>query len=180
VKTNRQSHHSRQQGGVLAAVLILLGTLLAFALVIAAIAWWFWSSVEDFPQDATPAVVMQTRQPFVDQIDGVIVAGPSRFQVAANLENEQLPDDLLYLALVKEGEFGSNKDETMEIVKRVDWSGHSWTIVNGTGHGTLATASGERQVIVVQQDIADPEIGDHWIAFFPRDPDAAMVHNDSE
>lgn len=177
---NQPTDQSRQRGGVLAAVLILLGTLLAFALVIGAIAWWFWSAVEDFPEDATSAVVMQTRQPFVDQIDNVIVAGPSRFQVAANLENEQLPDDLLYLALIKEGEFGSTDDETMEIIKRVEWSGHSWTVINGTGHGTLSTASGERHVIVVQQNIANPEIGDSWMALFPRDPHAAMVHNDSE
>lgn len=179
--TNRKlTTQRRQRGGVLAAVLILLGTLLAFALVIGGVAWWFWSSVEDFPDDAKPAVVLQTRQPFVDQIDGVITAGPTRFQVAANLENAQLPDDLLYLAVVKEGEFGTTDDETMEIVKRVEWSGHSWTTMNGTGHGTLSTPSGERPVIIVRQEIADPEIGDHWIALFPRDLDAVVVQSDTE
>lgn len=177
---NKPLNGAHQRGGILAAVLILLGTLVAFAILIGAVAWWFWSSVEDFPEDATPAVVLQTRQAFVDQINNVIVAGPTRFQIAANLENEPLPDDLLYLAVIKEGEFGTSDDDSMEIVKRMQWSGHSWTILNGIGHGTLSTASGEQQVIVIQQDIENADVGDHWLAFFPRDVDAAVVQSDTE
>lgn len=159
---------STQRGGVLAAVLILLATLLTFALIIGGMFWWFWSAIEEFPEDAKPAVVLQTRQPFVDQVDAVIAAGPTKFQVAANLEKADFPNDLLYLALVKDGEFGTDDDETMEIVRRLEWSGHSWAVMNGTGHGTLSTINGDREVLVVKQEIANTDIADHWLALFER------------
>lgn len=165
---------------MLAAVLILLATLLTFALIIGAMFWWFWSAVEEFPDDAKPAVVLETRQPFVDEIDAVIDAGPTKFQVAANLERTEFPDDLLYLALVRDGEFGVNDDETMEIIRNVEWSGHSWTVMNGTGHGTLSTANGDRPVLIIQREVANSTIADYWFALFERPHVSPGVQTASE
>lgn len=159
-----RDHH----GGILSAVLISLATIGTIVLLIGMLGWWVWGKIENFPDDARPEVVISQHQHTVDAINAIVSAETSRIQAAARLESSDLSPDLLYLALVTENDNFGFDDDKLEVVKRVEFSGHSWTIMNGAGHGTLNTDSGDLPVLLIKQDIDNPEIGEHWLAMFPR------------
>jgi len=158
----------RDRGGVLAIVMVILGIIVGIAVLIAMAGWWLWQSAENFPDDVRPEIVLASHQQFVDSIDSVIVDNPSFYQVAAKLENLSFPEELIYLAIYNEPEDGFGMDEAKPVVQKVQWSGHSTSIMNGTGHGTLDTEQGEMSIIVIERPIDNAAIGKYWRAYFPR------------
>jgi len=161
---NRQD----QRGGVLAIVLIVLGIIVGIVVLVALAGIWLWKSAENFPDDARPDIVLAAYQEFVDDIDATIAQSTTFYQAASKLEQASVPGELIYLGIFSEPENGIGMDEEKPIIARTTWSGHSSSIMNGTGHGTITTAAGKKAIIIIERPIENPAIGAYWRAYFPR------------
>lgn len=96
----------------------------------------FASAVDNFPEYAKKEAVYRQYGPLIGDVQAAIDASESMHDLAARLEKLQLPDELLYLALIKETSSSFDEDK-LEIVERIDVRSSSYTLIDGTGHGKL-------------------------------------------
>lgn len=124
----------------------------------------FASAVDDFPEYAKKEAVYRQYGPFIADVQAAIDASESMHDLAARLENLQLPDELLYLALTKETSNSFDEDK-LEIVERINVSSSSYMLVEGTGHGKL----NDLPVIVIELPVNRHSIEDCFI-YLRHDP----------
>lgn len=183
---------ARSRGSALSGVLIALGVAVLLIAIVVAGAMFGWNRVTEevgdlseegvieslFESASEPEVqaAVDARQDLIAYVEAIIASESTRFQTAAKLEQLELPDDVLYLALTREVQH-QFEDDVTEIAKRLDWSGRSISLFNGNGTGTLYTETGDVSVIVVERDVADRDFADEWVMYLkdarPASPDPA-------
>lgn len=117
-------------GLVIAAILALIG-FGAVKLFQGAI-----FSVENFPEYAEKDAVYARYGSFIEEVQTTIDASQSMHDLAARLEKISMPEELVYLTLIKEDGDPFDSDD-LEIVKKFDVKSKQHTIINGTGYGKL-------------------------------------------
>lgn len=96
----------------------------------------FTDAVDDFPEYAKKDTVYKRHGELIAEIEAIISGSQSMYDLAARLEKMTLPDEIVYLTLIKitEDSFTDNK---IDVVKTLEITSRSQTIIDGTGFGKL-------------------------------------------
>lgn len=118
-------------GGV-AGVLFVIGIITGGVML--------YNSFSDFPEYAKEDVVYKRYDKMIKSIDKCVKESDSVLSLAAKLENLELPEELVYLALEKEskdGEFMDSDGQTVDVIKKYEDGGATNSFVLGrTGYGS--------------------------------------------
>lgn len=131
--------------GCLMAALVLVAVVSLIGLGAFKLFQNFTSAVDDFPEYAKKETVYRQYGTFIGKVQAAIDESQTMHDLAARLEKVELPDELLYLTLIKEASNSFDQDK-LEIVERVEVSSSAYTLINGSGHGTI----NDMPVIVIQ------------------------------
>lgn len=116
------------------------------------------TAVSNFPEYAQREVVYEKHKDVLTQINDLIRATNSVAEAKKQVADAEWPDKVVFIRL-KEQEAGMN--DGFEAFKRYAWSSNSFVTMNGSGYGKLGTATGEKQIVIInnsQQSAAGGDI----------------------
>ena len=96
----------------------------------------FTDAVENFPEYAKKGAVYTRHGDLIAEVEANVAESQSMYDLAARLEKMTLPDEVVYLTLTQTTE-DSFTDNKIDVVKTLEITSKSQTMIDGTGFGKL-------------------------------------------
>ncbi|NOQ13871.1 MAG: hypothetical protein GQ583_05225, partial [Methyloprofundus sp.] len=103
----------------------------------------------ELPEHGTEKYIKSRYGVLLDELDNAAKEATTFFKFAATIEAIQLPEEVIYIGIVKD-------KERIDVIKNLTWNGHSLRTMNRYGAGTLSV-NGDKVKIMTYETIPSPK-----------------------
>lgn len=128
-------------------------------------------NIIDMPYYGKQDYILSKHGTFIHQLKAAAQGNTSLFSFAAAVEKMDKPEALVYFGIV-------TGKETTDVIKRLEWSGHSTVVINGYGAG-MFSSNGKQVQVMIYENSGPWAYMDEFKAYFLHDIGEPVPDTDS-